>query len=163
MRKLSTVLVVLFTLGLSAWSQEAPRVEIFTGASFTRAAFPRSTDPAAGNGTGSLAGWNASAAVNANRWVGVVTDFGGYYGSASSSETFMPKGCVLCTGGVKGTLHSIHTFTVGPQLSRRDGNSTFFVHALFGGAHIRERFGFGRYPVANHRKHLLCRVGGRRR
>jgi hypothetical protein len=83
-------------------------------------------------------GWNASAAVNANRWIGVVADFGGGYGSPTKTEIFKPANCVLCTGTVSATLHNIHTFTAGPQVSIRHDNLTVFAHALFGGAHTRE-------------------------
>jgi opacity protein-like surface antigen len=102
------------------------------------AGFPFSTDPAAGNGSGVLNGWNFSAAVNANRWIGVVVDFGGYYGSPTKGTTFKPANCVLCTSNFTGILHNMHTFTAGPQLSIRQDTVTVFAHALFGGAHIRE-------------------------
>jgi opacity protein-like surface antigen len=138
MHKLSAVLMVLFALGLIAHAQETPKVEVFTGYSFVSAGFPFSTDPAAGNGNGVLNGWNFSAAVNANRWVGVVADFGGYYGPVTKGTTFKPANCVLCTSDFTGILHNMHTFTAGPQLSIRQDKVTVFAHALFGGAHIRE-------------------------
>jgi opacity protein-like surface antigen len=138
MHKLSAVLMVLFALGLIAHAQETPKVEVFTGYSFVSAGFPFSTDPAAGNGNGVLNGWNFSAAVNANRWVGVVADFGGYYGPVTKGTTFKPANCVLCTSDFTGILHNMHTFTAGPQVSIRQDKLTVFAHALFGGAHIRE-------------------------
>ena len=138
MHKLSAVLMVLFALGLIAHAQETPKVEVFTGYSFVSAGFPFSTDPAAGNGIGVLNGWNFSAAVNANRWVGVVADFGGYYGPVTKGTTFKPANCVLCTSDFTGILHNMHTFTAGPQVSIRQDKLTIFAHALFGGAHIRE-------------------------
>jgi hypothetical protein len=139
--------LLAFVLGASA--QEAPRVEVFTGFSFTEAGFPFATDPAAGNTRGSLMGWNASAAINANRWLGVVADFGGAYGSPTKIETFKPANCVLCTGTVSATLHNMHTFTVGPQVSIRQGNLTVFAHTLFGGAHTREDLVSTVTPSAN--------------
>src|SRR6478672_10309600 len=81
MRRGCAVLAVLFALGLSAWTEDAPKAEIFTGYSFMSAAFPANPDPAAGGFRGSLNGWNGSAAFNVNRSLGVVADFGGYYGS----------------------------------------------------------------------------------
>jgi hypothetical protein len=138
MHKLSAVLMVLFALGLIAHAQETPKVEVFTGYSFVSAGFPFSTDPAAGNGNGVLNGWNFSAAVNANRWVGVVADFGGYYGPVTKGTTLKRANCVLCTSNFDGILHNIHTFTAGPQLSIRQDRVTVFAHALFGGAHIWE-------------------------
>jgi opacity protein-like surface antigen len=138
MHKLSAVLMVLLALALSAQAQDTPKVEVFTGYSFMSAGFPFSTDPAAGNARGVLNGWNFSAAVNANRWFGVVADFGGYYGSSTKGLTFKPANCVLCTGNVTGILHNMHTFTAGPQIALRQESLTVFAHALFGGAHIRE-------------------------
>lgn len=138
MHKLSAVLVVLFALTLNAPAQETPKVEVFTGYSFMSAGFPFSTDPAAGNARGVLNGWNFSAAVNANRWVGVVADFGGYYGSSTKILLFKPANCVLCTSNVTAILHNMHTFTAGPQVALRQESLTVFAHALFGGARIRE-------------------------
>jgi len=138
MHKLSVVFLVSLALGLRAQAQETPRAEVFTGYSFMSAGFPFSTDPAAGTGSGVLNGWNFSAAVNANRWIGVVADFGGYYGSPTKGTTFKPANCVLCTSDFTGILHNMHTFTAGPQLSIRQDKVTVFAHALFGGAHIRE-------------------------
>jgi|ERR1051326_914985 hypothetical protein len=140
MHKLSAVMVVLLAIGLRAQAQDAPKVEVFTGYSFVSAGFPFSSEPAAGNARGSLHGWNFSAAVNANRWVGMVADFGGYYGSPTKSTIFKPANCVLCTGNVNATLHNIHTFAAGPQVSARAENMTVFGHVLAGGAHLRADF-----------------------
>ncbi len=95
MHKIFALLMVLFALGLNGQAQDAPKVEVFTGYSFMSASFPFSTDPAVGGGSGVLHGWNFSAAVNANRWIGVVADFGGYYGSPTKGKTFKPANCVL--------------------------------------------------------------------
>jgi opacity protein-like surface antigen len=149
MHKLSAVLLVLLAVGLRAQAQETPRAEVFTGYSFMSASFPFSTDPAVGGGSGVLNGWNFSAAVNANRWIGVVADFGGYYGSPTKGITFKPANCVLCTNDFTGILHNMHTFTAGPQLSIRQDKVTVFAHALFGGAHIREDLVIDNHPAAS--------------
>lgn len=107
MGKAFVILMALVALALGAQGQEVPRVEVFTGYSFVDAGFPLATDPAAGTARGVLNGWNVSAAVNANRWFGVVTDVGGYYGSPTKTEIFKPANCVLCTGNVSATLHNI--------------------------------------------------------
>lgn len=138
MNRLSAVLLVLLAVGMRAQAQDTPRAEVFTGYAFMSAGFPFSTDPAVGSGNGVLNGWNFSAAVNANRWIGVVADFGGYYGSPTKGTLFKPANCVLCTSDFTGILHNMHTFTAGPQLSIRQDKVTVFAHALFGGAHIRE-------------------------
>lgn len=141
MRKLSAMLILFFA-GLSAWTQDVPKAEVFVGYSFVNAGFPANTDPAAGEFRGSLNGWNGSAAFNVNKHLSAVADFGGYYGSPTKGTTFKPANCVLCTGDAIATLHNMHTFTFGPQLSVRGDGMTVFAHALFGGATIREDMSF---------------------
>jgi hypothetical protein len=136
-------IVTLFALALAVRAQETPRLEVFGGYSFDRAGFPfqNSSDvPNFGNGHGNLHGWNGSAALNLNRWLGVAADFAGHYGSATASKsiTIVPPGCFIgCNEQITATLHSIHTFTFGPQISRRVENRTIFARALFGGARTR--------------------------
>ena len=142
MHKFATLPALFVALSLSAWSQEPPRAEIFAGYSFVSAGFPANTDPAAGEFRGSLNGWNGAAAFNVNRALGVVADFGGYYGSPTKGTLFKPANCVLCTGNATAILHNIHTFTFGPQVSFRSHDLTVFAHGLFGGAHISEDMDF---------------------
>lgn len=142
MRQQFAMLALLLAFVLKGWSQETPKAEIFAGYSFVSAGFPANPDPLAGDFRGSLNGWNASAAINVNRWLGMVADFGGYYGSPTKGTLFKPNNCVLCTTTVEATLHNIHTFTAGPQLSLRSHDFTLFGHVLFGGAHLREDMTF---------------------
>ena len=160
MRKLPAVLVILLVVGLAAQAQDTPRLEIFTGYSFVSAGFPFSPDPDAGNTRGSLHGWDLTAAVNANRWFGIAGDFGGYYGSATKVELFKPANCVLCTGNVNATLHNIHTFAGGPQVSARAEQMVVFGHVLLGGAHVRADFsGVGGSATAS-KTNFTVIVGG---
>jgi len=142
MRQPSAMLALLFAIGLGAWTQDVPKAEVFAGYSFVNAAFPADTDPAAGEFSGFLNGWNGSAAFNVNRRLGAVADFGGYYGSPTKITIFKPANCVNCTGNAIATLHNMHTFTFGPQFSVRGDGMTVFAHALFGGATIREDMSF---------------------
>jgi len=142
MRTLAAVLAAGLSVFLHAQTQEVPRVEVFTSYAFTRTNFPLDPDPLAGNGAGNLNGWSASATVNVNHWFGVMADFGGYYGSATASTTFKPANCVNCTGVAVGTVRNINTFAAGPQFSFREDKLTFFVHPLFGAAHVREEMEF---------------------
>ena len=162
MRQQSAVLALLFAIGLGTWAQDVPKAEVFAGYSFVSADFPANTDPAAGEFSGSLNGWNASAAFNVNRWLGAVADFGGYYGSPTKREIFKPADCVLCTGEVVATLHNMHTFALGPQLSFRSDSLTIFGHALFGGATIREDMGFFNtaVPVISNTSFVMMYGGG---
>jgi opacity protein-like surface antigen len=129
--------MALLALVMGTQAQEAPRVEVFTGYSLVDAGLPFATDPAAGTARAVLNGWNVSAAVNANRWFGVVGEAGGYYSSSTKTELFKPANCVLCTGNVDATLHHIYTFAGGPQVSIRGNNLNVFAHSLFGGAQTR--------------------------
>src|SRR6185312_10372314 len=133
MRQRSAMLALLFAIGLGAWTQDVPKAEVFAGYSFVNAAFPADTDPAAGEFSGFLNGWNGSAAFNVNRRLGAVADFGGYYGSPTKITIFKPANCVNCTGNAIATLHNMHTFTFGPQFSVRGDGMTVFAHVLFGG------------------------------
>jgi len=161
MRHGCALFTLLFIMGLSAWSQEPPKAEIFAGYSFVTAEFPANPDPAAGKFRGSLNGWNASATFNVNRWLGAVADFGGYYGSPTKGTTFKPANCVLCTGNATATLHNMHTFAFGPQLSWRGDSLTAFAHTLFGGATIREDMDFfGPLPRISNTSFAMIYGGG---
>jgi hypothetical protein len=141
MRPLS-ILFILVILGLAAQAQEPPRVELFAGYSVDVAGFPiRNGAQTLGNVRGTLQGWNGSAAINFNRWAGLVADVSGYYGSATGSKdiTVLPPNCFIgCTGPVTATLRNVNTYTFGPQISKRQDQLTVFARALFGVAHTRE-------------------------
>lgn len=70
-------------------------------------------------------GWNAEAQYNANRWVGIVADFGGRYGTPITAS----RGKTL-SGLPKANAYSL---MIGPVLSYRTKSKlTPFIHALFG-------------------------------
>lgn len=116
MRKLFFIAALLLALPLIAQAQDAPRVEIFGGYSYLRA-----DDE---NGGIDLHGWNASTAVNINKWAGIVADFSGHYGEASVGFTN------------KADL-SAYLFLVGPRFSyRKHKVLTPFGHVLLGAARI---------------------------
>jgi opacity protein-like surface antigen len=135
--------IALFVLGSIAQAQQSPsfpRGEVFAGYAFLHAKIPFATDPDAGITTVNLNGWNASVALNPTAFLGVVGDFGGYYGPVTNTELFKPNNGVLCTGNVNATLRNIHTVTFGPQLALRQEHFTVFAHGLLGIAHIRADF-----------------------
>ena len=114
MRKLFFIAALLLALPLIAQAQEAPKVEIFGGYSYLRA------DD--NNGGIDLHGWNASTAVNINKWVGIVADFSGHYGEVSVG--------LANKADVSGYL-----FMVGPRFSyRKHKVLTPFGHVLLGAA-----------------------------
>jgi opacity protein-like surface antigen len=70
-------------------------------------------------------GWNAEAQYNANRWIGIVADFGGRYGSPITASS-ISKVSALPDG-------TAYSFLVGPVISyRRYKKITPYAHGLFG-------------------------------
>ncbi len=90
-----------------------PRTETFGGYSYLHVGV--GSDSVDTGTSGNVpAGWVASTTINANRYVGVESQFGGHYKSVSGAHA------------------SIHTFLFGPRLTYRTRKVTPFVHALFG-------------------------------
>jgi len=114
MRRLffAAALCALSAVGAHAQQQQqgTPRVELFGGYAY--------------GGTGSH-GWEGSAAFNANRWFGVVADFGGQYTSIDTPDS--------------SERIRTHSFLFGPRVSARGRHVTPFAHALFGAAHNDSR------------------------
>src|SRR5436305_12693448 len=73
-------LLLLFTTSLAV-AQDTPKFEVFGGYSYASA----SKTLTLGRSRPNLNGWNASVAGNFNRWIGIVGDFSGYYGSPQVS------------------------------------------------------------------------------
>jgi len=109
------VLFAVFLLGLAAVAaaQDVPKAELFGGYSYLRC-------DAEGNSDCNLNGWNASIAINANKYLGIVGDFTGVYGTVDDSVNV-----------------KLHTFLFGPKIAFRGGRLTPFAQALFGSAHLR--------------------------
>jgi hypothetical protein len=94
---ITLLIALLFNGSGVATAQENPRAEIYLGYA-------------------GLVGFNGSAALNLNRWVGVVGDY-----SYRVAEYYADK--------------PLQTFTAGPRVSLRlVPKVTPFAHALFGGA-----------------------------
>ena len=105
MRKLASLILLLWLASLSAAAQDFPKAEIFGGYQLTRL-----------DGT-TLNGWNAALTGNLNHWFGVTGDFSGAYKSqggvdfrnytytfgptiaARGNETFTPL-LMLCLAGL---------------------------------------------------------------
>lgn len=106
MRKTIIMFVLcLFVAGVAS----AQKAEVFGGYSFLRVSDQGSSV--------NFNGGSGSVAFNANKWLGVVADFGAYHANVS---------------GVSGNLY---TYMFGPKLSYHSGKITAFGQALFGGAH----------------------------
>ncbi len=111
---------VVFLLGFAAISvaQEIPVSEIYLGYAYARC------DTQEEDVGCSLNGWNGSVSFTANKHVGVVVDFGGYYGTIDDS--------------VDVNLHSV---MIGPKFTFRRERVTPFIQALVGLAHPNSKIG----------------------
>jgi hypothetical protein len=110
MKKLLWAALLLSPFGMLSHAQDTPRAEISAGVS----------DLYIIKGlTINMTGASGAVAVNANHWVGVVGDFGFYFGHVGPSITG-------------------ETYTFGPRLSFRKPGGRFvpFAQALFGGSHF---------------------------
>ena len=104
-----------------------PRFELFLGYSNFRAV-PMSSS---GNRIAWLSGGSTSLAFNANRYLGLVMDFGGYH-----ANRFGPN--APPSGGVVDASGNVFSYMAGPRLSFRHDRFTPFVQALFGGVHASD-------------------------
>jgi opacity protein-like surface antigen len=135
MTRCSAAMIILMAVtGLRAWAQDStPKVEVFGGYSFLRASTGGLTsstldlqlhqNPGTFGVGSNFNGWNAEAQYNFDRWIGIVADFGGQYGTP-----------ITASGTVSGLpTMSRYTFMAGPVISyRTKAKLTPFVHALFG-------------------------------
>jgi opacity protein-like surface antigen len=127
MRKSIALAALLVLLSVPAMAQKSPEAEVFGGYSFFS------------HGAHNLHGWNASVNGNINHWLGIKGDFSGLYKTKN---------------GLRLTLH---TFTVGPQLSyRKNRRIVPFAHALFGVAHASA----GYQDLAYSRNSFAMNFGG---
>jgi opacity protein-like surface antigen len=133
MRK-TLCLLILCTPWIAS-AQLLPKGELFGGYSYVRAGYL----PIQPVGTESLNGWNASLAYKPIRWVGLVADFGGTYGSARSLGNFVGCPALLCNGPANVSTSS-YTFLFGPRLYVPIGRVTPFVHAMAGAVHSTNNF-----------------------
>jgi outer membrane protein OmpA-like peptidoglycan-associated protein len=118
MKKLVLFALLLCISSVMAIAQEFPRAEIFGGYSYFRC------DTQGDDVCCNLNGWNASAAINANKYFGVVADFGGYYGTIDSDVDLR-----------------IHSVMIGPKFTLRSERVTPFAQALFGYVHPNVKSG----------------------
>lgn len=136
LKRLFVVMGLCIALSVAARAQEFPKAEVFGSYSYGNFG-----PVVSGAGRTNVNGWNASLGVNVNRWFGLVSDFGGHYGSFSATQLLpilvppcVPPGCSIQTSG--NDKH--HSFLFGPQFSFRTKKLTPFVHALFGGARVNQ-------------------------
>ena len=132
-RGAAIVVALVLTAALGFAQEATPKIQVFAGYSLFHAdkgrltpLYAETTLHAPLNSLGvqdNFNGWNAEAQYNFSRWVGVVADFGGRYGSVitgSRGVSGIPSG-------------SGYTFMAGPVISYRTKSPvTPFAHVLFG-------------------------------
>jgi opacity protein-like surface antigen len=114
MKRVTLVAVCLLFISAIAVAADAPQVEVFGGYSYLRCNIGDSDVSC------NLNGWNASVVFNAPKYIGVVADFGGTYGTVDDVDT------------------KIHSFLFGPKFAVRKDKVTPFAQALFGVAHSKK-------------------------
>jgi hypothetical protein len=126
MLKKLALLAGVLTLGVMAYAQDYPKVEVAVDYSYARFS-PSHTYV---NNSFSLNGGGGSVTYNLTKYLGLKSDFQGY---GSNTQRFSFTGCgATCTGNVQGNLF---TYQFGPQLGIRTGKFRPFTHVLLGGAH----------------------------
>jgi opacity protein-like surface antigen len=128
MRKMLVVAGLLALWPCAAIAQDTPKVEVYGGYSYLRA------NPQSGFVGSNASGWNASAAWNWNKRLGLRADVSGHY---------------CCTNQGQRT----HDFLFGPQLNFRRKSANIFFHGLMGISH-------GNAPAASFSDTVLAWAGG---
>ena len=133
-RSAAMIFMVVLT-GSLAFAQDAtPKVQVFGGYSFMRTGTgglsPSSLDTDLHQFPNTFAlgsnfnGWNAEAQYNFDRWIGIVADFGGEYGTPFTAKA---------QGASRLPSMTQYSFMAGPVVSyRAKARITPYVHALFG-------------------------------
>jgi opacity protein-like surface antigen len=113
MKKTLCVICLILVATTFASAQETPKVEVFGGYSWAG---------------GNFHGWNTSVTGNVNKWLGVVADFSGHYGSEQDGPVRVDQ--------------NAHSFLFGPRIFRRGKRLTPFGYALFGAPRFHESASF---------------------
>jgi opacity protein-like surface antigen len=130
MKKL--VLVAVFLLGFSvmAMAQDLPKFEIFGGYSLVLVDTTTALRSSGWEGMDlNLNGWDSSITFNANKYLGFVAEFGGYYGTVGYEERNSPP--------YSWADISIHSIMVGPKFTLHRGKASPFVQGLLGYARVK--------------------------
>ena len=131
----ATTICLIVLTGCLAFAQDSvPKVEVFGGYSFMRTGTGGLSDTTLNielhQNPGTLTtgrnfnGWNAEAQYNFDRWIGLVADFTGEYGTPFTARTKGVSGLPTMTE---------YSFLAGPVVSyRTKARITPYGHALFG-------------------------------
>jgi len=119
---------VIFFVGLTAWTQEFPRVEV--GADYSYLRFAPSGPYTKGH---SLNGGGGSLTYNWNEYLGLKLDLQGY--TSNTTGFNIPPNSTFLSGIIGNVQGNMFTFLFGPQMKIRAYKIQPFGHLLFGGAH----------------------------
>jgi outer membrane immunogenic protein len=134
-------LLALFAAAPPVTAQEqAPKLEVYGGYSYARFNVNASAVGGTASETFNGNGGGGQLEYNANHWLGVVGDLGGYGATATTNGALV--------GGA-------FTYLAGPRVNFRHGKVTPFAQTLFGG--IRTTDGIGRSGPENN---LAMTAGG---
>jgi opacity protein-like surface antigen len=114
MKKFLLVAVLVLGFSMFAVAQDVPKVEIYGGYSYFRCNIENDDVEC------KLHGWDASVAINGNKWLGLVVDFGGNYGTVADTDEI-----------------KAHSLLLGPKFSIRKGRVAPFLQGMIGVAHIK--------------------------
>ncbi len=126
MRKLVFVLALGFLSVPASAQDNYPKAEVFGGYSFGSI---KVKDPLGVLEHKTAEGFQAAIAVNVNRTLGIVADFGGLWGDLSRT---------VFSGGTRGGTFRMLQVFVGPRFTKRMEGFAVFVHALPGFAQQRD-------------------------
>lgn len=129
--KITNVIVfgAILLVGIAAWAQEYPKVEV--GADYAYLRFAPSGPYTKGH---SLNGGGGSVVYNFNEYLGIKMDLQGFTSSVTGFN--IPAGNPIFQNGLVGNVQgNMFTYLFGPQIKFRTHKFQPFGQALFGGAH----------------------------
>ena len=122
--KKASLLCVWLVLGLTAWAQDTPKVEIPLGFSFVNV-HPNLEDISSFN----IYGGGGQVDFNFGNVFGIKADFMGYNLGGGINSQLRSAGLPAAVSG------NLFTYMFGPQIKKHTGVFQPFAEALFGGAH----------------------------
>ena len=124
MRKILFIMAILLVASITGFSQdEAPKIEAYGTYTLFRADIDIFNNE-------SLQGWGAGVQWNPQRYLGLVAEFNGSYGSSNVPNPTLPGTTVKV-----GT--NVYSYLFGPRVSYRTKPLTLFAHSLFGFATLQ--------------------------
>lgn len=115
---LGVLLALLGTAPLAKAQEEPSKLELYGGYYYARFNVTADVPGIAPSSTYNGNGGGGQLEYNANRWLGVVGDLGGFYATSSGNGSF--------AGGV-------FTYLIGPRVNFRRARISPFAQTLFGG------------------------------